>query len=82
MAVTIVKIKALSKRIDNKEWIEIQFLCTEHGGLGTVFLTDRQWSEMANNLVASQICARCARENYEAPLPTAVNGSRRTIRDN
>ena len=65
MPVTLLKIKVLSKRIDPNMRVEIQYSCTEHIGIGTVRLTHRQWREMANNVIASQLCATCAKEAYE-----------------
>jgi DNA-directed RNA polymerase subunit RPC12/RpoP len=59
MAITLLKIKALPKRINHKKWVEIQYSCLECGGVGTVRVTDGQWSEMIDNPIPSYLCANC-----------------------
>jgi DNA-directed RNA polymerase subunit RPC12/RpoP len=59
MAITLLKIKALPKRIDHKKWVEIEYSCSECGGLGTVRVTDGQWHEMIDRSLPGYLCAKC-----------------------
>ena len=72
MGVTLLKIRALPKRIDPEERVEIQYSCTKHGGFGTIRLTNDQWRNIANNLIAGHFCAKCAEGEYKTPR----NGTR------
>jgi DNA-directed RNA polymerase subunit RPC12/RpoP len=59
MAITVLRIKALRKPIDNQKWVEIEYSCAECGTWGTVRVTDGQWREMIDKPIPSYLCAKC-----------------------
>ena len=59
MAITLLKIKVLPKRIHDKRWVEIEYSCAECGGLGTVRVTDREWRDMMDHAIPGCLCAEC-----------------------
>lgn len=58
MAITVLKIRALPKPIEDEKWVQIEYTCAKCGEWGVLHVTDIKWREMVDEPILSYLCAK------------------------